>query len=228
MGSSSAFQTTFKKIFEENSVKRKSDKVFSRIFFYCLHIVEIMSNLELQEEEIEALSSIYDGDPNFVMESKTKFQYKFGEDGASKSFILELSWGPEYPEVLPDISTDSFYNKHVIPAVKSKIADFVKTEGEMYLGMSMTFTIFEQVKENIEDLLADQPDQIEIVNEVSDKLEDVDLHQKKEKSPKKENLTKAQKRAMWKKGGLETEDRPRGWNWIDVIRHLSQTGGQQN
>jgi len=187
-----------------------------------------MSNSELQEEEIEALSSIYDGDPNFVMESKTKFQYKFGEDGASKSFILELSWGPEYPEVLPDISTDSFYNKHVIPSVKSKISDFVKTEGEMYLGMSMTFTIFEQVKENIEDLLADQPDQIEIVNEVSEKLEDVDLHQKKEKSPKKENLTKAQKRAMWKKGGLETEDRPRGWNWIDVIRHLSQTGGQQN
>merc|ERR1711862_233262 len=116
-----------------------------------------------------------------------------------------------------------------IPSVKSKISDFVKTEGEMYLGMSMTFTIFEQVKENIEDLLADQPDQIEIVNEVSDKLEDVDLHQKqKEKSPKKENLTKAQKRAMWKKGGLETEGRPRGWNWIDVIRHLSQTGGQQN
>merc|ERR1712062_965380 len=228
MGSSSAFQTTFKKIFEENSVKRKSDKVFFNEFFYCLHIVENMSNLELQEEEIEALSSIYDGDPNFVMESKTKFQYKFGEDGDSKSFILELIWGPDYPEVLPEIFTDSFYNKHVIPSVKSKISDFVRTEGEMYLGMSMTFTIFEQVKENIEDLLADQPDQIEIVNEVREKLEDVDLHQTKEKSPKKENLTKAQKRAMWKKGGLESEDRPRGWNWIDVIRHLSQTGGQQN
>ena len=28
---------------------------------------------------------------------------------------------------------------------------------------------------------------------------------------------------MWNKGGLDTEDRPRGWNWYDVIKHLSQT-----
>ena len=176
----------------------------------------------------QLFSSIYDGDPNFVMESKTKFQYKFGEDSTPKSFILELTWGSDYPEALPEISTDSFYNKHLIPSVKSKICDFVKTEGEMYLGMSMTFTIFEQVKENLTDLLSDQPETLQLDQEITEKLDEVELQPKKEKSPKKEQLTKAQKRAMWKKGGLDTEDRPRGWNWIDVIRHLSQTGSQQN
>ena len=160
-----------------------------------------------------------------MTEGSNKFQYKFGEDGTSKSFILEITWGPEYPEVLPEISVDAFYNKHLLPDVKTKILDYVKSEGDQYLGMSMTFTLFEQVKENIEDLLADQPDQIEAVKEISEKLEEVEVF-KKDKSPKKEQLTKAQKRAMWKKGGLDTEDRPRGWNWIDVIRHLSQTGSQ--
>ena len=91
--------------------------------------------------------SIYDGDPQFVNENGKKFQYKFGEDGTSKSFILKISWGPEYPEVLPEISVDSFYNKHLLPDVKAKISDYVKSEGEQFLGMSMTFTIFEQVNE---------------------------------------------------------------------------------
>ena len=44
------------------------------------------------------------------------------------------------------------------------------------------------------------------------------------KPEKKEQLTKAQKRRMWDKGGIDSEDRPRGWNWIDVVKHLSQSG----
>ena len=41
------------------------------------------------------------------------------------------------------------------------------------------------------------------------------------KSPlqvKKEQLTKGQKRNAWRKGGLNEEDRQRGWNWVDVIK----------
>ena len=45
---------------------------------------------------------------------------------------------------------------------------------------------------------------------------------------KKEQLTKAQKRRMWEKGGLDTEERARGWDWVDVIRHLSQTGSKDS
>ena len=47
---------------------------------------------------------------------------------------------------------------------------------------------------------------------------------KKPETVKKDQPTKAQKRRMWEKGGLDTEERPRGWDWVDVIRHLSQTG----
>ena len=95
--------------------------------------------------------------------------------------------------------------------------------GHTNSGMPMTFTIIEQVKENLEDLLKDQPEQIEApVRETSEEVE-VERTTKETSPLKKEQLTKAQKRKMWNKGGLDTEDRERGWNWIDLVKHLSQT-----
>lgn len=43
------------------------------------------------------------------------------------------------------------------------------------------------------------------------------------KKPKKEHLSKAQKRKQWNKADGKGE-RPRGWNWVDIVKHLSQTG----
>lgn len=43
------------------------------------------------------------------------------------------------------------------------------------------------------------------------------------KKPKKEHLSKAQKRKQWNKTDGKGE-RQRGWNWIDIVKHLSQTG----
>jgi hypothetical protein len=36
-----------------------------------------------------------------------------GEDGHFKSFVLEISWGKNYPDEMPDINLNTFYNKHV-------------------------------------------------------------------------------------------------------------------
>ena len=47
-------------------------------------------------------------------------------------------------------------------------------EAEQYLGMSMTYSIFEWVRENLETLLEAQPETIETV---CDKLENVGLNQ---------------------------------------------------
>ena len=55
--------------------------------------------------------------------------------------------------------------------------------------------------------------------------EDEEEEEKKEKKEKKVQMTKGQKRRMWEKGG-EADERDRGWNWVDLIKHLSQTGGQ--
>lgn len=50
----------------------------------------------------------------------------------------------------------------------------------------------------------------------------VEVAKKKEK---KEQLTKNQKRKIFDRLDASGE-RPRGWDWVDVIRHLSQTGLQ--
>ncbi len=178
-------------------------------------------------------SSIYEGDPAFTANlDEKKFQYKYGDDGTSRSFILELSWSQDYPlDSIANVSMDTFYNKHLLPDVKSAIVDSVKAEAEQYLGMSMTYSLIEFVKENLDGLLEKQPETIS-KDESADAVVAEVLEQNlvlKEKSPvkKTEQLTKAQKRRMWDKGGLQGEDRPRGWDWIDVIRHLSQTGAKE-
>ena len=86
----------------------------------------------------------------------------------------------------------------------------------------MTYSLFEWAKENFEKLTEKQPESLE--TPVTDKLADLDLAEERQQQQesgkagkKKEQLTKAQKRKMWDRGGEETE-RDRGWNWVDVVR----------
>eukprot|EP00090_Calanus_glacialis_P026206 TRINITY_DN4113_c0_g1_i1.p1 TRINITY_DN4113_c0_g1~~TRINITY_DN4113_c0_g1_i1.p1 ORF type:complete len:195 (-),score=69.15 TRINITY_DN4113_c0_g1_i1:58-642(-) len=185
-------------------------------------------NAELQSEELEVMKSIYEGDELYSSPKDNRHLYKFGEDTASRSFILEINWGPSYPSDLPDIKLDSFYNKHVLPPVKEGIIKAVKEEAEQFLGMSMTYSLFEWVRESLDTLLENQPESLQIVCDEVDKLSVKDSSEEPEEGKqkvKKEQMTKGQKRAAWKKGGMNEDDRERGWNWVDVVRHLHQTGG---
>ncbi|RUS71592.1 hypothetical protein EGW08_020653 [Elysia chlorotica] len=186
-----------------------------------------MSSNELQEEELEVLKSIYDGDACFKALSNTVFQYKYGEDGSYKSFIVEVSWSEAYPEELPTINMDAFYNNHVIKTVKDAVKTGVLQQAEELLGMSMTFSLFEWVKDNLDSLLADQPDapvaQTQASSSVSEDKGPVTASAIKEK---KETMSKSQKRRMFDKFGANME-KPRGWDWVDIIKHLAQTGGQR-
>jgi len=179
---------------------------------------------EDQEEELEVLQSIYDGDECFKGISDTQFQYKYGEDGSNKSLIVEISWPVEYPEILPQINLDVFYNKHVATEVKEAVISGLTEQANDLLGMSMTFTLFEWVKDNLEDVLSQQPDTPVLQPVIrADTPPENDVKQEKEK---KEHLSKNQKRRMYDKFG-STQDRPRGWDWVDIIKHLSQTGGSK-
>ena len=127
----------------------------------------------LQDEEFEVLESIYEGDDAFSIQDKAKknhFQYKFGEDGSGKSFILDLRWGERYPEVMPEISMETFYNRHLKAEVKEKIDLAVREEAEPLLGMSMTYSLFEFVKGELDSLLEDQPEVIQEIVEAVEKV----------------------------------------------------------
>jgi hypothetical protein len=46
------------------------------------------------------------------------------------------------------------------------------------------------------------------------------------RKPKKEAMSKSQKRKQWDR--MDKGERPRGHDWVDVIKHLSQTGGKDS
>lgn len=79
----------------------------------------------------------------------------------------------------------------------------------------MTYSLFELAKENAGDML---------VSEEEKKSESPMVA--KVKKAKKENLTKQQKRRLADRVDVHGE-RPRGWDWVDIIRHLSKTGNAQ-
>ncbi len=49
-----------------------------------------------QEEEVEVLKSIYEGDEAFSALPDNVFQYKVGQDGTSQSFILQVTFCPPF------------------------------------------------------------------------------------------------------------------------------------
>lgn len=185
---------------------------------------------EEHEEEREVLQSIYEGDENYSMINDSTFQYKYGEEGHNRSFLVEISWGPEYPDQTPTITLDLFYNKHLLPSVKEKITAELQKQAEVNLGMSMTFTLFEWLKEAKDELLEAQPEEAALpgVSQVIGDVGRLSVDDANEgKKEKKEQLTKAQKRRLWDRQNAAGE-RARGYNWVDIVKHLSQTGGSKN
>lgn len=41
------------------------------------------------------------------------FMFQYGEDEDEHTFLLELSWGDNYPNDLPKINLELFYNQHL-------------------------------------------------------------------------------------------------------------------
>merc|ERR1712142_406638 len=162
-----------------------------------------MSVNENQAEEIEVLDSIYDGDESFKKLNDTTYQYMITHpSNENKNFLLEIAWGDEYPDELPDVNLNAFFNKHILPDVKSAIRDALLKEAEDLIGCAMTYTLFEYAKENVETLTESQPEKPDpstLSSEVISTTKSSE-NDEKEKSADREvdkGMTKAQKRRMW-------------------------------
>lgn len=171
---------------------------------------------EEQEEELEVLRSIYEGDSQFAEIKENCFQYKYGtEEG--KSILIEISWPELYPSVLPNISLDLFHNNYLSRDFREEIKSKLLEQGEELLDCAMTYSLFDWMNERAEDFINSIPDAVK-----REHIEKTDEPTKMDKL-KKEQLTKAQKRRITERTNHKGE-RERGWDWVDVIRHLSQTG----
>jgi hypothetical protein len=57
--------------------------------------------------------------------------------------------------------------------VKEKVVSQVNMEAEQYLGTAMTYTLFEFVKEKLEELLAGQPESF--ISDVTDSVDRITI-----------------------------------------------------
>lgn len=92
----------------------------------------------------------------------------------------------------------------------------------------MTYTLFESLKENIVELLDEQPENT--ASEMSTDINKLEINETKDLNKitqKKEQLTKSQKRRQWFRSDHRGE-LPRGYNWVDIVKHLSQTGSKND
>ncbi|XP_072857514.1 RWD domain-containing protein 4 isoform X7 [Pogona vitticeps] len=176
--------------------------------------------------ELEALRSIYEGDECFRELSPTSFQYRIGENGDPKAFLVEVSWPETYPQTAPVISMDAFFNNAISSDVKQSILNKLMEEVEVNLGTSMTYTIFEYAKDNKELFMENQ--RVNTVTALNNciTIAHPDTAQPTKKKEKKEQLSKTQKRKLADKTDSKGE-LPRGWNWVDVIK-LSKTGSKDD
>lgn len=113
-----------------------------------------------------------------------------------------------------------------VQAVRTKIVATLTEEGEQWLGCGMTYTLFECLKDRVEEMMAEQPEAIASEPGLDGPEPDISqLAIGSAKLPKKEQLTKSQKRRQWDHAAAGGE-KPRGWDWVDIIRHLSQIGSK--
>ncbi|KAM3937252.1 RWD domain-containing protein 4 [Leptodactylus fuscus] len=176
-----------------------------------------MAANEDQEMELEALRSIYEGDECFKELGPTVFQYRVGDVGDLKAFLVEISWPETYPETAPNISMNAFFNNQISQAVKKSIINKLQEQVEANLGTSMTYTLFEYAKDNKEELMENHQPFSNSITLNDSSVETTNVTQSSKKKEKKEQLTKAQKRKLADKTDHKGE-LPRGWNWVDVIK----------
>lgn len=96
--------------------------------------------------------------------------FQYGQNDNKKSFLLEISWNEDYPTEKPTINMDTFYNNHIKKALKEKISNLVSAQAEQYLGTCMTYSLFEFVKEEFDELIKDQPEETTEEREDSEKV----------------------------------------------------------
>ncbi|XP_074087659.1 RWD domain-containing protein 4-like, partial [Macrotis lagotis] len=96
------------------------------------------------------------------------------------------------------------------------------------LGTAMTYTLFEYAKDNKEQFMENHHP-VSSVTSISNiiSVETPNIAPSSKKKDKKEQLSKSQKRKLADKTDHKGE-LPRGWNWVDVVKHLSKTGSKDD
>ena len=72
------------------------------------------------------------------IDKDTKFSYKIIDEdnleNSNNNFLIEFEWGENYPEEIPIINLDSFFNVHLTDKTKDTILEKLNEEAENNIG----------------------------------------------------------------------------------------------
>ena len=170
-------------------------------------------------EEFETLQSIYQDDNSFRIVDARTLTYKFAPAG-KKDFIVQFELTPNYPDGMPNIHMEILYNTKLTTDMKSTIVSALVREAEQLLGVQMLYSLLEWGRDNLEDVIA----QCDTKSVQGDSAQSNSVPVIKQE--KKEHLSKAAKRKLADKTDARGEH-ARGWDWVDVVKHLSKTGSSE-
>eukprot|EP01137_Pigoraptor_chileana_P012911 Opistho-2@65772 len=188
------------------------------------------SPLEQQAEELEVLRSIYGDDPNFkeLSPNSLGFMITPPEDAdkgdAARTVYLEVTWPPLYPDEVPVLSLNAFFNKDIRGEAKKAMVDALTKQAVDNIGVQMTYTLVDWLKEHLDGLLDGAYALPAVSNETkataaAETPAHDDHETTKDAAAKKEKLSKRQKAKLADRidaqGHLQ-----RGFDWVDLVKHL--------
>lgn len=132
--------------------------------------------LEEQQNEIEALESIYPDE--FTSISEKEFEIAIYPDEQDeenpRGLSLHVTYTANYPDELPEYEIETIEGQ-IPSSYYTKIREAVKSAAEESIGMAMIFTMVSIIKEELDNIVLDaQKAEEEIINERRRKEEEAE------------------------------------------------------
>lgn len=180
-----------------------------------------MEEESLLDEECLALESIFEDRFTRLQPDRIRLIVvpESSEDSSAGSvpLFLELVIPADYPNVAPQPDLSNVNNAPYMPAVKEQAVNQLIAEAGTQLGECMLYNLAEWAKDRIPQWLEQSIAERSLPAAVSTAQVQAAI---KEESQFK-GMSKAQKRRHFDKFGA-AEEKPRGWNWVDILSHLSK------
>lgn len=188
------------------------------------------------EEEMMALESIfYDSftkidhnrfririDPSTEAEAEAQGGGEAGYGSAPPLFVEVLLPAP-YPDEIPHFDISNINNNPYPDFAKKAIMLGLQEQALNLIGESMCYSVLEWLKDNLPELYSMKPTSVAEDAEglTSTHAQGDAKDSNPGKKDGKEKMTKAQKRRYFDRFGAAAE-KPRGWDWVSIVSHLSQ------
>eukprot|EP00210_Caulerpa_lentillifera_P006387 g6101.t1 len=125
---------------------------------------------------------------------------------------------PRYPDEAPVFTLTSLENTMYSSEAKRQLQQALEVESASMIGDQMVFPLTEWLKDNLPQYV--EISKQELRRDETDVTRSAPAPVPETKQVSKDKMTKAQKRRFYSRFGA-VDEKPRGWNWVDVISHLS-------